>query len=150
MINNDTISRQMAIDVLCKTGCGSGYCGISCDDIKAIEQLPSAQQERKNGEWIYGENGGQDGWFCSECGFFVPWYYEYYGLNNIDFIADFHTCPKCDSKMLKYTGMRSEQDERSVCDDCERADYWECGFCCAKCYEDYGECHNPDCDPRDI
>lgn len=38
----------------------------------------------------------------------------------------------------------------SVCDDCERADYWECRFCCAKCYEDYGECPNPDCDPMDI
>lgn len=38
----------------------------------------------------------------------------------------------------------------SICDDCERADYWECRFCCAKCYEDYGECPNPDCDPMDI
>ena len=38
----------------------------------------------------------------------------------------------------------------SVCDDCERAEYWECIFCCAKCYEDYGECPNPDCNPMDI
>ena len=35
----------------------------------------------------------------------------------------------------------------SVCDNCERGDYWECYFCCAKCIEDYGECPNPDCDP---
>ena len=42
---NDTISRQAAIDAICKAGCGSGYCGISCDDVKAIEQLPSAQPE---------------------------------------------------------------------------------------------------------
>jgi hypothetical protein len=40
--------------------------------------------------------------------------------------------------------------EYSVCDDCEIGDNWECQFCCAKCYEDYGECPNPDCDPMDI
>ena len=72
--------------------------------------LPSAEPERKTAEWIYGENGGQDGWYCSKCGLFIPWDYEYYGLDNIDFIADFHTCPKCDRKMLKYTGMRGEQE----------------------------------------
>lgn len=70
----------------------------------------SAEPERKTAEWIYGENGGQDGWYCSKCGLFIPWDYEYYGLDNIDFIADFHTCPKCDRKMLKYTGMRGEQE----------------------------------------
>jgi hypothetical protein len=71
----------------------------------------SAEPERKTAEWIYGENGGQDGWYCSKCGLFIPWDYEYYGLDNIDFIADFHTCPKCDRKMLKYTGMRGIQRE---------------------------------------
>ena len=70
----------------------------------------SAEPECKTAEWIYGENGGQDGWYCSKCGLFIPWDYEYYGLDNIDFIADFHTCPKCDRKMLKYTGMRGEQE----------------------------------------
>ena len=40
--------------------------------------------------------------------------------------------------------------EISVCDDCEIGDGWECQFCCGKCYEDYGECPNPDCDPMDI
>lgn len=77
---------------------------------KLIEDAPSAEPERKKGEWIYGENDGQDGWFCSECGFFIPWYYEYYGLDNIDFISDYRTCPKCDANMIKYTGMRGEQD----------------------------------------
>ena len=62
--------------------------------------------QRKTAEWVYGEKDGADGWFCSECGFHVPWYYDYYGLDNIDFIRDFHTCPCCDSKMLKYTGMK--------------------------------------------
>lgn len=40
--------------------------------------------------------------------------------------------------------------EPSVCDDCEMDDHWECMFCCSKCYEDYGECPNPDCNPMDI
>ena len=38
-------------------------------------------------------------------------------------------------------------DAPSVCDGCERRDYWECYFCCSKCFEDYGECTNPSCDP---
>ena len=45
----DPISRQAAIDALCKAGCGSGYCGVSCDDVKAIEQLPLVQPEPR---WI--------------------------------------------------------------------------------------------------
>ncbi len=85
---------------------------ITEDFCRDIDEQPTikAEPERKTAEWIYGENGGQDGWYCSKCGLFIPWDYEYYGLDNIDFIADFHTCPKCDRKMLKYTGMRGEQE----------------------------------------
>ena len=46
--------------------------------------------------------------------------------------------------------MEDDYIESSVCDDCEIGDGWECHFCCSKCYEDYGECPNPDCDPMDI
>ena len=46
--------------------------------------------------------------------------------------------------------MYDDYKESSVCDDCEISDGWECHFCCSKCYEDYGECPNPDCDPMDI
>lgn len=45
----DLIDRQAAIDALCKAGCDSGYCGVSCDDVKAIENLPSAQPECTQG-----------------------------------------------------------------------------------------------------
>ena len=123
---DDLISRQAAIDaldVLCqehryripgKRETYSQYNEAWQDALGraegAIGNLPSAEPERKTAEWIYGENGGQDGWYCSKCGLFIPWDYEYYGLDNIDFIADFHTCPKCDSKMLKYTGMRGEEE----------------------------------------
>ena len=58
-------------------------------------------------------------------------------------------------KSIDNAIMHSENDwdnyqETSVCDDCEIGDGWECQFCCSKCYEDYGECPNPDCDPMDI
>ena len=77
-----------------------------------LEGTPSADvQPRETAEWMYGEKDGADGWYCSKCGFHIPWYYNYYGLNNIDFIRDFHTCPHCDAKMLKYTGMEREQNE---------------------------------------
>ena len=65
-------------------------------------------QARKTAEWVYGEKDGTDGWYCSKCGFHIPWYYDYYGLKNINFIRDFHTCPHCDAKMTKYTGMKGE------------------------------------------
>lgn len=68
---------------------------------KAIEALKA---ERPQGEWIYGEDEcGQDGWFCSECGFFVPWYYQYYE-KDINFIRDYKACPHCLAEMITYTG----------------------------------------------
>ena len=82
--------------------------------IEALKQVPSANVApvRQTAEWVYGEKDGADGWYCSKCKFHIPWYYEYYGLNNIDFIRDFHTCPHCDAKMTKYTGMKGEWDAK--------------------------------------
>lgn len=68
--------------------------------------LDAPPVERPTGWWIYGEKDCQDGWYCSKCKFFIPWDYDYYGLNNIDFICDYHTCPHCDAKMLTYTGAK--------------------------------------------
>ena len=42
---NDLISRQKAIEALCKDSCGSGWCGVSCQEVVVIENLPSAQTE---------------------------------------------------------------------------------------------------------
>ena len=76
-------------------------------DVELIEALPPARPKRKTGNWIYGEDrSGQDGWFCSECRFFVPWYYGY--NKNIDFIRAYKTCPCCDAKMISYTGKDEE------------------------------------------
>lgn len=71
-----------------------------CVDEISLERL---QEEQPPGEWNYGEDKyGQDGWFCSKCGFFVPWYYQFY--KNSDFIRDYKVCPYCESKMITYTG----------------------------------------------
>lgn len=80
---SDLISRKDAIEALCQAGCGSGHCGVSCDDVKAIEQLPSAQPERKKGHWIDEETN----YSCSEChrGCWV----------NSDY------CPWCGARMMK-------------------------------------------------
>lgn len=75
-----------------------------------IVDMESKKIDRQTAEWIYGEKDGADGWYCSKCRFHIPWYYDYYGLNNINFIRDFHTCPHCDAKMVKYTGMEREKD----------------------------------------
>ena len=74
----DLISRQAAIDAM-----KDWYDGMiisSFRDVeKVIKALPSAQPERKKGEWI-DDN-------CSECGFYV-----YHGdMRNY--------CPKCGAKM---------------------------------------------------
>ena len=53
--------------------------------------------ERKKGRWIYGESEeGNDGYYCSECGNFVPWIYKEYDIN---FIKEFLYCNKCGADM---------------------------------------------------
>lgn len=76
---------------------------------------------RPSGEWIYGEDdSGQDGWFCSECKFFVPWYYQYYE-KDVDFIWDYKVCPHCLAGMVTYTGKDSDMkggDKEAICKNC--------------------------------
>ena len=61
-------------------------------------------------KWIYGEDEtGVDGWHCSECNFFEPWFYDF--TDDIDFIRFYRHCPNCGSKMTSYTG-KPTQDRR--------------------------------------
>ena len=108
----DLINRQAAIDAVSKALDRQTllYGFVRKVALDAIKNLPSAQPERKKGKWIYGEDDGQDGWYCSECNGFVPWDYEYYGLDNIDFIDDFKVCPFCEADMVSRTG--SERREK--------------------------------------
>lgn len=63
----------------------------------AVKALPSADRPPQ-GEWIYCEDyAGHDGYECSNCGFFIPWVYDYYA--DSDFILDYHTCPRCYARM---------------------------------------------------
>lgn len=59
--------------------------------------------KEQEAEWIYGEDEtGADGWHCSYCGFFEPWFYEF--TDDIDFIRFYSFCPSCGRKMTSYTG----------------------------------------------
>ncbi len=61
------------------------------------------KEQKTDGKWIYGEDKtGADGWHCSECGFFEPWFYEF--TDDIDFIRFYGFCPGCGRKMTSYTG----------------------------------------------
>lgn len=106
--DSDLIYRKAAIDAIERAKTARSPDGeIYVAKINAqmnIQTLPFAQPERKKGKWIYGEDDGQDGWYCSECNGFVPWDYEYYGLKNIDFIDDFKVCPFCEADMVSRTG----------------------------------------------
>lgn len=102
------------------TNCPSEFvCSLSDEDFhncisddmshfssKVLDQ--SLKDDTLQGEWVYGEDDcGQDGWFCSKCGFFVPWYYQYYE-KDVDFIRDYKVCPHCVSEMITYTGKDSD------------------------------------------
>ena len=61
--------------------------------------------KEEEAEWIYGEDEtGVDGWHCSECNFFEPWFYDF--DNDIDFIKRYEHCPKCGRRMTSYTGKK--------------------------------------------
>ena len=69
-----------------------------------IEDILELLKEQ-DAEWIYGEDEtGVDGWHCSECNFFEPWFYEF--DDDIDFIKRYKHCPKCGRRMISYTGKK--------------------------------------------
>ena len=98
---SDLISRQDVLDkfkALCDA-CGEGekYNGVMCrtcyldDGICIVEDAPTAEPERKIGEWIEWQapNGIDCGIECSECGY-KPDAYPGYGSAY---------CPTCGAKM---------------------------------------------------
>ena len=100
---SDLISRQAAIDALdgeiTVTGRANaeavrGYANLVCDRIK---RLPSAQPERKKGEWIPVTNG-RGGFECDQCHNYAPSYQD-----GVEWLSGF--CPNCGADM------RGEQDE---------------------------------------
>ena len=79
-----------------------GSAGLMLD---ALDLLKDQEAEAK---WIYGEDKtGVDGWRCSECDFFEPWFYEF--TDDIDFIRFYGHCPKCGRRMTSYTGKPTQE-----------------------------------------
>ena len=95
----DTISRQAVIDLYKQY---QPYMAVKVIEFgKALEQLPSAQPERKTGEWIIGTVEHKftcehrDARQCSECGAI---YFHYARQEDIeDEVPNF--CPNCGAKM---------------------------------------------------
>lgn len=66
-VNGDTIYRQAAIEVV-SSGCQE-FRGIFARCEKNLNELPPAQPERRNGEWIEDDSDWFETMFkCSECG----------------------------------------------------------------------------------
>ena len=66
------------------------------------------KEQEAEAKWIYGEDKtGVDGWHCSECNFFEPWFYEF--TDDIDFIRFYGHCPKCGRRMTSYTGKPTQE-----------------------------------------
>ena len=93
---SDLIYRQDAINAMMALqaeddeayGCHipEGFDGERAKE--ALEQLPSAQPERKKGKWI--EEIGM--LMCSECG-------DAWGTEQFDEVMSFNFCPNCGAKM---------------------------------------------------
>ena len=48
----DLIDRRDAIDAVCKSECGIGFCGISCPEVNALKALTPAQPNEEF-EWCH-------------------------------------------------------------------------------------------------
>lgn len=68
-----------------------------------LEQIPSAEPERKTGEWIEEKiNSYTSRTYCSECGSSAPFVYEsddYYGNHAHGKTAKTKFCPQCGADM---------------------------------------------------
>lgn len=78
----------------------------NCEGVLHWDAL--AMLKEQDAEWIYGEDEtGVDGWHCSYCGFFEPWFYEF--TDDIDFIRFYSFCPSCGRRMTSYTGKPTQE-----------------------------------------
>lgn len=102
---SDLISRDQAIEAISKLPVKVDNLGytwmIAGDVLKQIDTIPSAESERKKGEWIkedlsgYLTPGGNSIYHCSECGHTEgPWPHP--RLTNF--------CPSCGANMRGEDG----------------------------------------------
>ena len=79
-----------------------------CITIVQADALALLKEQEAEAKWIYGEDKtGVDGWYCSECNFFEPWFYDF--TDDIDFIRFYGHCPKCGRRMTSYTGKPTQE-----------------------------------------
>ena len=94
-MNDDTISRQAAIDAIEKAMCEDGFRSSTglihkTTAYEVIRHLPSAQPERKRGHWIEVDDDLIRG-KCSVCGWEAHLYED--DVVGMDF------CPNCGADM---------------------------------------------------
>lgn len=84
------------------------YQGVDPRCIDELHRNAFSLLKEQEAEWIYGEDEtGADGWHCSYCGFFEPWFYEF--TDDIDFIKFYSFCPSCGRRMTSYTGKPTQE-----------------------------------------
>jgi len=104
-MKDDTISRKAAIDAVKDRYYKYGRNAKVEELVWTIEDLPSAQPERKHGKWVYAKGswctpGGDPVWECSECGKGRHVYGVEHGSYGRD-VADgqWVSCPNCGAEM---------------------------------------------------
>ena len=115
MVNRENVIKGLQIERECVSRDCDRDCG-KCDLVQDRDWLLSVydtaiallKEQEAEAKWIYGEDKtGVDGWHCSECDFFEPWFYEF--TDDIDFIRFYGHCPKCGRRMTSYTGKPTQE-----------------------------------------
>ena len=120
MSMSDLIRREDVITVLC-------FCEetkmMLCKELRKIlekiNKIPSAEPERKKGEWIDEKiNSYTSRTYCSECGSTAPFDYEaddYYGVYACGETTKTKFCPNCGADMR---GEHERPDQQTGNDRC--------------------------------
>lgn len=94
-MDNDTISRQAAIDIIKNHSYPVRYDGNSIEQgmtltgiEQALKEVPSVQPEQKTGRWEHDGGKFANRWICSQCGY--KFYFEK---------SEAKYCPDCGAKM---------------------------------------------------
>ena len=90
--------------------CEEDHQSVRIPKALALDVLNELKEQEAEAKWIYGEDKtGVDGWHCSKCNFFEPWFYDF--TEDIDFIRFYGHCPNCGRKMTSYTGKATRNEQ---------------------------------------
>ena len=106
MPDREKVIRHITAELCIARTCKKDFASVDVDMLS--DALSLLKEQEAEGKWIYGEDEtGADGWHCSECNFFEPWFYEF--TDDIDFIRFYGFCPSCGRKMTSYTGKPTQE-----------------------------------------